>query len=65
VFIWQDAGNKATVADKVRQELDYDTSSGDSGWVRQYLEWVHPIGAYLADDEFGSSRINVRKADAA
>ena len=26
-------------ADPVTQKAEYDTSSGDSCWVRQYLEW--------------------------
>lgn len=38
MLIWQDADDKSTVADRVRLESDYDTSSGDSCWVRQYLK---------------------------
>ncbi len=45
MLIWQDADDKAAVADRVRRKPAYDTSSGDSCWVRQYLEWCDPVVA--------------------
>ncbi len=49
MLIGQDADENAAVAGRVRQEPEYDTSSGDSCWVRQYLEWCDPVIAVLAE----------------
>lgn len=35
------------------QAIEYDTSSGDSSWVRQYLEWCHPATATMAENAAG------------
>jgi len=45
-----DAGDDGVGASKAWRKMEYDTSSGDSCWVRQYLEWYHPVGADLADE---------------
>ncbi len=43
VLMWQDADDNAAVADRVRQKPPYDTSSADSCWVRQYLDWCDRV----------------------
>jgi len=65
VSIRQDAGDKTAVAFSGRQKPEYDTSSGDSCWVRQYLEWNDPAGVDMAGERIGSKLIKPRRADAA
>jgi len=54
VLIWNDTGD-ADLADvcTAAQAGQYDTSSGDSCWVRQYLEWCQPMSAILARNAKG------------
>ena len=61
MLIWQDVDGKAAVADRIRQTPGYDTSSGDSRWVRQYLEWCDPAKAVSADDDGGYTGASVPK----
>jgi hypothetical protein len=52
--IW-DAVNATSLVDArmAAQAAQYDTSSGDSCWVRQYLEWCHPASATPAEKAMG------------
>jgi hypothetical protein len=44
-----DAAGAAARVGLVTLRADFDTSWGDSRWVRQYLEWNVSAGADLAD----------------
>jgi hypothetical protein len=39
-----DADNDAFGTNELREKADYDTSSGESFWVQQYLEWCESKG---------------------
>lgn len=42
---WEgDADNDAFGTNELGKKADYDTSSGNSFWVRQYLEWCESAG---------------------
>lgn len=42
---WEgDADNEAFGTNEFGEEADYDTTSGNSFWVRQYLEWCESAG---------------------
>ena len=43
------AANVRTAA----QRVEYDTCSGDSCWVRQYLEWCDPVIALRTETDIG------------
>ena len=59
-----DIGDDVIKASRSKWSVDFDTSSGDSCWVRQYLEWNLPVDADLITEAIGSKRINVRQVHA-
>lgn len=50
MLIWQDADPEEMDAPAGAPHDRYDTSSGDSCWVRQYLEWCEAVGAVWPED---------------
>jgi len=61
-----DAGDDVVVgAGKAGVKADYDTSSGDSCWVRQYLECILQPGTDLAEEQLECVRIKTHQASAA
>ena len=59
--IWWDGDDEPAGAETVRQTGEYDTSSGDSCWVRQYLEWCDPVIAVLAEAGIGFAPARVHR----
>ena len=53
MFNWQDADDKTAAADRIKPKAEFDTSSGDSCWVRQYLDWCDSAIAIPAEAGIG------------
>jgi len=53
VSIWQDADSNAANVRRAAHHAEYDTCSGDSCWVRQYLEWCDPVIAVAIKSVIG------------
>ena len=45
LLIWQDADDYVVHAELSRLKPDDNASSGDSCWVKQYLDWCDPPNA--------------------
>ena len=50
---WQPIDKLAANVRTAAQHVEYDTCSGDSCWVRQYLEWCDSVIAFPIEAGIG------------